>query len=109
MTDGYENLNGYPITNLFGLGKTYPLDSILNLYNIDKEQYEELRSLLISIRYISVSKSEDEIVFIMKGGIIDNCHGIAYSFSENQPSENLYGEIIKWEKISGNWYAWWTT
>lgn len=108
MTDEYENLNGYPINN-WGFEPEYPLDSILAIYNIDKQEYENLRIILKSIGYRSISKSEDGIIFFTKGGIIDNCYGIAYSQTEKPPIENNCGKIIKWRKIIDNWYTWTTT
>jgi len=108
MTDDYENLNGYPINN-WGFEPEYPLDSILAIYNIDKQEYEDLRFMLKSIKYRSISKSEDGIIFLTKGGIIDNCYGIAYSQEEKSPVENNCGKIIKWRRIIDNWYAWATT
>ena len=108
MTDEYENLNGYPINN-WGFEPEYPLDSILAIYEIDKQEYEDIRIILKSIGYRCISKSEDGIIFLTKGGIIDNCYGIAYSQTKKTPIENNCGKIIKWRKIIDNWYAWTTT
>ncbi len=107
MTDRYENLNGYPIKN-WGINE-FPLDSILFIYKIDKQEYENLRIMLKSVGYKSVSKLDNGIIFFVKGGIIDNCHGIAYSSTETPPIENNFGRIIKWRKIVNNWYVWVST
>jgi len=108
MTDEYENLNGYSINN-WGFGKEYPLDSILKIYHIDKQKYEDIRRELINTKYKSISKLKDGTIFFTKGGMIDNCYGIVYSPTGIPPKENNCGEITKWHKIYGKWYSWATT
>jgi hypothetical protein len=52
---------------------------------------------------------DDEHVLFLFGGMIDNCYGIAYSLTEEPPSQNCCGDLITWKRIKGNWYKWTTT
>lgn len=52
---------------------------------------------------------DDKTVLFMIHGMIDNCYGIAYSLSGKKPLENNCGQLIRWKRLSGNWYAWATT
>jgi hypothetical protein len=90
-------------------GRKYFLDDILKRDGIDKEHYEFFRKLLVETDLISFTTLEDGTISFTIDGFLDNCYGIAYSETGNQPNGNDCGQIINWTKIGDNWYAWGTT
>lgn len=52
---------------------------------------------------------EDQTILFYISGIIDNCHGIAYSRTGNEATRNNCGQLINWKRIKGQWYEWGTT
>jgi hypothetical protein len=96
------------ISNGFGEQK-YLLDDVLNSKGIDKKIYEQLRQRLIETGFISFIVLNDGSISFTMDGMLDNCYGISYSETGGHPKFNDCGEIIRWVKISDNWYAWGTT
>lgn len=90
-------------------GKKYFLEDILKRDDVDHEHYEFFRQLLIKTGFKSFATLEDGTVSFTINGFLDNCYGIAYSETGNHPDDNDCGQIIRWSKLSGNWYAWSTT
>jgi hypothetical protein len=72
------------------------------------EANELLQSKNISITVTCIPKENEHVIYLF-GGMIDNCYGIAFSLSGNEPSENCCGEFTSWGKKKGNWYIWTTT
>ncbi len=52
---------------------------------------------------------EDQTILFFISGIIDNCHGIAYSRTGNEAERNNCGQLVNWKRIKENWYEWGTT
>ena len=52
---------------------------------------------------------EDKTVLFFISGMIDNCHGIAFSRTGNEATRNNCGHLINWKKLKNNWYEWGTT
>lgn len=52
---------------------------------------------------------EDKTVLFHTSGMIDNCHGIAYTRTGNEATRNNCGELVNWEKLKDEWYEWGTT
>ena len=52
---------------------------------------------------------EDETVLFFISGIIDNCHGIAYSRTGKEAKRNYCGTLINWKQLKDEWYEWGTT
>ena len=52
---------------------------------------------------------EDQTVVFFISGIVDNCHGIAYSRTGNEAKRNNCGRLVNWKRIKENWYEWGTT
>jgi len=92
-----------------GFGKKYFLDDILSKNGISKQQYESFRQRLISTGFESFTIIDDGTISFTKDGFLDNCFGFAYSTTGKNPKINDCGDIIRWVKISDNWYAWGTT
>ncbi|MGY3214063.1 hypothetical protein [Mucilaginibacter sp. HD30] len=90
-------------------GQKYLLDSVLNHNGIDKKIYERFRQRLIATGFISFALLEDGSISFTMDGMLDNCYGFSYSKSGTHPQFNDCGEIVRWVKISDNWYAWGTT
>lgn len=120
MSDGlrfWKTINNttvefYPInadTTEDEFGKKYYLDDILKREGITKQDYEAFRQNLIATGFISFTILDDGTISFTKDGMLDNCHGIAYSETGNRPAKNDCGDIIHWKKISDKWYSWGTT
>ncbi len=102
------NINDVDTTDS-GFGKKYFLDDVLKKNNIDKAYYELFRKKLIDTGFESFITLDDGTISFTMDGMLDNCYGIAYSETGENPETNDCGDIIRWEKISDHWYAWGTT
>lgn len=122
MTDGqryWKSVNNTSIesniqdvdTTGAGLGKKYLLDDILQRDGIERQHYEFFKNILITTKLESFTTLEDGTISFTIDGFLDNCYGIAYSETGRMPihHRNDCGDIISWEKITDNWYAWQTT
>lgn len=89
--------------------RKYFLDDVLKREGIDKKHYEFLRKLLIETNLTGFTKLDDGTFSFTIDGFLDNCYGIAYSETGENPCDNYSGRIIRWIKIGTNWYAWSTT
>ena len=52
---------------------------------------------------------EDKTILFFISGMIDNCHGIAYSRTGREAIKNECGQLVKWKKLKHNWFEWATT
>lgn len=86
--------------------KKYLLNDVLKRKGIDRKIYERFRQRLIATGFISFTVLEDGSISFTMDGMLDNCYGISYSESGTHPKFNDCGDIVRWEKISDNWYAW---
>lgn len=98
-----DSLNINVVDNIFFL------NDILQKQGIDNLKYEYFQNMLIDLGFQDYFISEDGIIFFTRGGLIDNCYGLAYSVNGTQPLNNNCGKIIGWVNIMGNWYSWTTT
>ncbi|MCK8492607.1 hypothetical protein M0L20_12140 [Spirosoma sp. RP8] len=89
--------------------KKYLLNEALAREGVDRQHFEAIRQGLIETEYMSFAILPDGTISFTEDGLIDNCYGIAYSETGTMPVYNDCGELIRWVKISGNWYAWGTT
>ena len=85
------------------------LETVAN--NIINKQWteDEVKQYILSKNLpikSTTGKNEKTILFLI-GGILDNCNGIAYSQTGNEPTHNpCGGKLVEWEKIKDNWYKW---
>lgn len=91
------------------LNKKYLLDDILRRDKIDKSHYNSFKDALIHLNLISFTTLPDGTISFTIDGFLDNCQGIAYSATGNHPARNDCGDVIRWVKISENWYSWGST
>jgi hypothetical protein len=85
------------------------IDDMLKQEAVDEAHYEQLKKLLVDADIISFSTLKDGTLSFTIGGFLDNCYGLAYSETGEQPGYNDCGDIVRWERISGHWYSWGTT
>jgi hypothetical protein len=90
-------------------GKKYYLDDILKREEIDKQHYDFFKNILIETNLTGFEILGDETISFTIDGFLDNCYGIAYSETGDNPCANYCGRIITWNQIGHNWYAWSTT
>lgn len=119
MSDGlryWKTINGTAIErDSSELGKPsdvnrkYFLDDILRRDKVDKSHYDSFKGALVQLNLISFTTLPDGTISFTIDGMLDNCHGIAYSATGSQPANNDCGDIVRWVKIGKNWYVWGTT
>jgi len=119
MSDGQRSLkflnftliepNAEDVDSTKYFNKEFLLDDILKRDGIDKKFYEYCKCTLIETDLRSFIVLENQTVSFTIDGFSDNCYGIAYSETGIKPENNDCGQIISWNKIYDNWYAWTTT
>jgi len=82
---------------------------LLEKLEIDEKVHRDFLNKLSENNFMSFETFEDGTISFLIGGMLDNCYGFAYSETGEHPEFNDCGRIIRWEKVSGNWYAWGTT
>jgi hypothetical protein len=92
-----------------GFERKYFLDDVLSKNGIDKQKYESFRQSLIETGFVSFTILQDGSISFTMDGMLDNCYGFSYSEGDKHPSSNDCGTIVRWVKLSDNWYAWATT
>ncbi|REA56141.1 hypothetical protein DSL64_27340 [Dyadobacter luteus] len=119
MSDGmryWKTINGQPVgmdssevNNTLESDSKHLLDDVLKQEGVDRAFYDRIRNTLIEVNLIGFIVLPDGTISFTMDGMLDNCFGIAFSETGKQPADNDCGEVVRWVKISDNWYAWGTT
>jgi len=87
----------------------YLRKDLLEKLNVKEEVHNNFLEKLAENNFTSFETFKDGTISFTIGGMLDNCYGFAYSETGEHPMFNDCGKIIRWEKVSENWYAWGTT
>jgi hypothetical protein len=96
-------------SNNSGSRNVYALDQIMRRDDIDQLKFEEFKNELVSLGIISFETSIDGAILFTIDGLLNSCHGVAYSSSGLQPGfTDCGGRLNHWQEVSDRWYFWYS-